>query len=135
MITFETKLSGNLAAALDRFEAKVKQQTLLSGVAKAAEVMRDEVLLNATRGGPTRPDRQSGDLEKSIYRAYVPERSTGERKVYVVGARNSDAFYWRFLEFGSSKMAAQPFLRPSLSKLPAALEAGKQRMAERARGK
>ncbi len=30
------------------------------------------------------------------------------------GAENwDDPFYWRFLEFGTSKMAAQPFLRPA----------------------
>jgi HK97 gp10 family phage protein len=25
-----------------------------------------------------------------------------------------DAFYWRFLEFGTSKMAARPFFRPAI---------------------
>mgnify|MGYP000561918945 CR=1 FL=1 len=30
------------------------------------------------------------------------------------GARNpNDPFYWSFLEFGTSKMAARPFMRPA----------------------
>lgn len=32
-----------------------------------------------------------------------------------------DPFYWRFLEFGTRKMAARPFLRPAADKLPEAL--------------
>lgn len=131
MIDIQVKLGGNIEAALARYEAKIKQQALLAGVAKAAEIVYDEVRLNAARGGAAFPDVQTGTLEKNIYRAYVPERSTDERKVYVVGPRKSAAPHWIFLEFGTSKMAAQPFLRPSTSRIPAALEKGKRRMAER----
>lgn len=132
MIDIEVKLSGDITAALDRYEEKIKQQALLSGVAKAAEVIYNEVLLNAVRGGPSFPDRQSGELEKNIYRAYIPEASTNEKKVYVVGARSrSKAFYWHMLEFGTSKMPAQPFIRPAATHMQRALEQGRERMAER----
>lgn len=132
MINIEVKIDGDLTSALDKYEQRVKQQALLSGVAEAARIIYDEVRLNAVRGGPSFPDRQSGELEKNVYRAYVPEASTAERKVYIVGARSrSKAFYWRFLEMGTSKMAAQPFIRPAAAHLSRALEAGKQRMAER----
>lgn len=132
MIDIQVKLGGDIEAALTRYEARVKQQALLSGVAEAARIIYDEVLLNAVRGGPSFPDRQSGELEKNIYRAYVPDASTDEKKVYIVGARSrSKAFYWSFLEFGTSKMPAQPFIRPAAAHLSRALEAGKQRMAER----
>lgn len=30
------------------------------------------------------------------------------------GGSGGDTYYWRFLEFGTSKMAAQPFLRPAM---------------------
>lgn len=131
MIAVEVKLSGNLAAALDKYEQRIKQQALLSGVAKAAEIVYDEMNLNVERGGPSFPDVVTGTLEKNIYRAYVPERSTGETKVYVVGPRKSAAPHWIFLEYGTSKMAAQPFIRPSASRIPGALEKGKERMAQR----
>ncbi len=131
MINVEVKLSGNLAAALDKYEQRIKQQALLSGVAKAAEIVYEEMRINAAKGGPSAPDVQTGTLEENIYRAYVPERSTGETKVYVVGPRKSAAPHWIFLEFGTSKMPAQPFIRPSASRIPDALERGKDRMAQR----
>ena len=131
MINIEVRFSKDLTAALEKYEKRVKQQALLSGVAKAAEVIYEEVKLNATRGGPQFPDPQSGELEKAVYRAYIPERSTDERKTYVVAARNRGAFYWRFLEFGTSKMPAQPFIRPATAHLNRALDAGKDRMAQR----
>jgi HK97 gp10 family phage protein len=31
------------------------------------------------------------------------------------GNPGGDTFYFRFLEFGTSKMAARPFIRPALS--------------------
>lgn len=38
------------------------------------------------------------------------------------GARSPvDPFYWRFLEFGTAKMAARPFLRPAARQLSIAL--------------
>lgn len=40
------------------------------------------------------------------------------RKLNRVGARYEgpgNVFYWRFLEFGTSKMRAQPFMRPALA--------------------
>lgn len=40
------------------------------------------------------------------------------------GARSpNDPFYWRFLEFGTSKMQASPFLKPASAKQPDALRA------------
>ena len=133
MINIEVRLSGSLTAALDRYESRIKQQALVSAVAKAAEVVYDEMKINAAKGGASFPDVQTGTLEKNIYRAYVPDKSTDERKVYVVGPRKAAAFYWAFLEYGTSKMAAQPFIRPSASRIPDALEQGKERMSERLR--
>lgn len=133
MINIEVKLGGSLEAALDRFEKKIKEKALISGVAQAAEEVYEEMKINAVKGGPQAPDPQTRTLERNIYRAYVPERSTDERKVYVVGPRKSVAFYWKFLEYGTSKMAPQPFIRPTADRVPAALEKGKERMAARLR--
>lgn len=56
---------------------------------------------------------------------------------------NVGAWYWRFVEFGTSKMAARPFLRPAFMQgrfaadkaIRAALFKGVQRQARRVRGK
>ncbi|MGL6245644.1 HK97-gp10 family putative phage morphogenesis protein [Pseudomonas sp.] len=38
------------------------------------------------------------------------------------GAKSaSDPYYWKFVEFGTKKMAAQPFIRPAAEALPEAL--------------
>ena len=41
------------------------------------------------------------------------------------------AYYWRFLEFGTSKLSAKPFLRPAFeAKKDAAVDAIKAKLAE-----
>jgi len=46
--------------------------------------------------------------------------------------RDVDAYYWRFVEFGTAKMAARPFMRPAFeAKKGDALEAIKGRLADR----
>lgn len=47
------------------------------------------------------------------------------------GAKNpNDPYYWRWLEFGTRKMAARPFLRPAASALPKALAIFEARIAK-----
>lgn len=49
----------------------------------------------------------------------VHTRKGGRRGTYAIGGSSSnpggDTFYWRFLEFGTAKMAAQPFMRKALA--------------------
>lgn len=40
-------------------------------------------------------------------------RARGSVATGFTGFESSDAYYWRFLEFGTSKMHAKPFLRPA----------------------
>lgn len=44
------------------------------------------------------------------------------------GITFGDAFYWRFLEYGTSKMAPQPFVRPAMKRIrtPAKDDAGER---------
>lgn len=47
------------------------------------------------------------------------------------GAKNpNDPFYWRFLEFGTRKMAARPFLQRAAERLPDALAVFEARVAK-----
>jgi len=138
MIDIETKLTGDITSALDRYEQRIKQQVLLSGVAAMARVMYDEVKLNASgarKSGPgSPPGRVTGNLAKSIYRAYIPERSTDAVKTYVVTWRKGPAAgdgapHGFLIEFGTSRSPAFPFVRPAIARMNAALEAGKRRMS------
>jgi HK97 gp10 family phage protein len=45
--------------------------------------------------------------------------------------RGQDAWYWRFLEFGTSKLAARPFLRPAFDTMKEkAVEAIRDKLAQ-----
>lgn len=41
------------------------------------------------------------------------QRRAATNKTGLSGFANSDTYYWRFLEFGTTKMGARPFIRPA----------------------
>lgn len=97
----------------------------------AAKPMRD----NAQARAPMATGNLSAQVY--IYRDRNPKASTGATERFVIGVRTArgrrargrlnrrlgrvtqnysqrgDAFYWVFVEFGTAKMRAQPFLRPA----------------------
>lgn len=127
----EARLTDGLDAALARFEQKVQSEVLLSGVAAAANVIYDEVKLNVQ---PPRLGRFTGNLDRSIYRAYSPEKSTATSKVYRISWNRKIAPHGHLIEFGTSRAPAYPFLRPALSRLTEAFKAANDRMKERLEG-
>lgn len=72
----------------------------------------------------------SGKLRKGLKVSGI--RSTSGRKYVLVGIQkgdNSDIFYGKFLEFGTSKMIARPFMGPAYeSKKKEATEVIKQEL-------
>ena len=101
-----------------------------AALAKGARVFRDQAIANAPR--------DTGLLQESIVaRRDSKPQMVGASEAYFVGVRrkarryantkrnrgkgragktyfvDGTAFYWLFLEFGSEKMAARPFLRPA----------------------
>jgi HK97 gp10 family phage protein len=55
---------------------------------------------------------QPGNLRAAIYQAFVESESGKAAATYRISWNKEKAFYGRFLEFGTSQMAARPFLRP-----------------------
>ena len=55
---------------------------------------------------------QPGNLRAAIYQAFVDGESGETAATYRISWNKKKAFYGRFIEFGTSKMAARPFLRP-----------------------
>lgn len=53
------------------------------------------------------------------------------------GITMGDAFYWRFLEYGTSKMAPHPFIRPAMKRIrtPAKKDAGARAISLIQRGR
>ena len=62
---------------------------------------------------PSKFARQAGD--EGVFVGVKPLRgNTDTRRYGKAGAKNpNDPFYWRFLEFGTQKMRARPFLGPA----------------------
>ncbi|KGP44342.1 HK97-gp10 family putative phage morphogenesis protein [Morganella morganii] len=116
-------LSGfaELSRDLELLSRAENTRVLREATKAAADMLRDEV----RQGAP----RRTGKLVRNIVTG--GQRSKGRNEVaagvYVRGTNaagtNSDsemktddprnAFYWRFLENGTSKMAPQPFIRPA----------------------
>lgn len=70
-----------------------------------------------------------GTLRRAIYQAYADKESGQGKARYRISWNKSHAFYGRFVEFGTSKTAAKPFLRPAYDAVRArALQAAKARM-------
>jgi HK97 gp10 family phage protein len=91
-------------------------------------------------------DPRSSGLTEQYGITYRRGKKGRDRKAYHTSARGEkDAFYGRFVEFGTSKSPAQPFLRPAFeakkreaaelfrTKLAAAIAAAAKKM-ERRRG-
>jgi len=135
MVEIETKLKGDLSAGLDGFFDDIKGKILLSGVAAMARVIYNEVKLNTSgvrKGGPGDPPGQvTGTLNKAIYRVYAESDSTDDRKIYRVSVNKRTAPHWHLVEFGTSRMAARPYIRPAFDRVPEAIVIGMRRMRER----
>jgi len=101
---------------------------------KGANVIRDAARNNAKRiddpetreqiwkniavaGGGRKRERQAGGVMMRVgVRGGAKNYRRKEGKYHVGGSSTNpggDTWYWRLLEFGTSKMAAQPFMRPA----------------------
>jgi HK97 gp10 family phage protein len=72
------------------------------------------VNVRPARGAKSRRLQVFTNRKRLVSRAPLVAAHAGAR-------RKTDPFYWRFLEFGTKKMAARPFLSTAASRLPAAL--------------
>jgi HK97 gp10 family phage protein len=93
----------------------------------AAKVFKEEARIRAPVGDDTpSPGRLRDNIitvrgrnnRHGVAESYMVTVRTGRRGKGALGAlaraySNRDAWYWRFVEFGTNKMPAQPFLRPA----------------------
>lgn len=100
---------------LDRMDTVGSEATLRQAAVAGARVVFDEVRLRAPVGNAYErkgTQHEPGTLKRSILIAYDKEDSLeGHLAIYLV-TWSKEAFYGRFVEFGTSKAAAHPFLRP-----------------------
>jgi HK97 gp10 family phage protein len=139
MIGVTDKVEG--LAELDRFLATlpdvIQRRMLSSSLRAAAKPVMEQARENVRRNFGTSA-RYSGVLEQGIVTAKArtglaarmnvkTRKSRGESLSHINGVRKPrgrDPFYGRFLEFGTSKMAAKPWLRPAA--MAKQTEAGRQ---------
>lgn len=146
--TFKIEGLAELGKALRELPERVARNGLRVSVYAGAKVVRDEARARAPKAaqslGPNQPP--PGTLKRSVIMKHIPELSSLTRQTFFVTVRHGkkyrkqgkkgnlsqDAWYWRFVEFGTRKMRARPFLRPSLeAKRREAGQAMKDRLSER----
>ena len=130
---FVVKLEGidDLKRALANATKSIRTKAVRSALRAAGKVIQQAARANAPVLVIPTPYRATGTVKKRItVRASKFSRQAGNEGVYInvrpiagkaqvkkygkAGAKNkNDPFYWRFLEFGTKKMGARPFLRPA----------------------
>jgi len=125
--TFVVENSQALTDSLRALDNIASESVLRQAAVAGARVIFDEVKLRAPVGDAVYERKGSthapGTLKNSIIVAYDKERSVDGKLASYLVTWSKDAFYGRFLEYGTSKMSARPFLRP-------AYEAKKQAAAD-----
>ena len=128
-LDIEVRGLSELKATFDGLPATIQSKLLKGATATAAAVFRVEAVLRAPYyTGPVQAGHPpAGTLKKAIYQTRLTSECTLTREVWKVGIRQGrnatvgakgakvsvDAFYGRFVEFGTVKMAARPFMRPA----------------------
>lgn len=109
----------DLEKRLEQFSDRIARNALRGAVSAGAAIIRSE----ARRLAP----KDTGEMVRDImikrarevkgsglitYHVFV---RTGKKSRMAGKKRNisRDSFYWRFVEFGTSKMSAKPFMRPA----------------------
>lgn len=132
MISVEFDFS-KIAAKLDNL-TKAAEEAARPAAQAGAEVFYQEVKQRVpVSAKPHKSGKKTyspGTLRKAIYQAFADKESGDGKAMYRISWNKSHAFYGRFVEFGTSKMAAKPFLRPAYDAARAkAVKAVQERMA------
>ncbi|MGC7561339.1 HK97-gp10 family putative phage morphogenesis protein [Pasteurella sp. PK-2025] len=131
-VTVKVEGLNQLQKAMQNLGRKTSNRIAVKAMRKGGVIVRDKARQNAPVLKENVPHRRVGTLRKAISTRTKVGRG-GKTNTYIwvkglstkqvlkfkdktgkAGAYNpKDPFYWRFLEFGTSKMPAQPFLRPA----------------------
>lgn len=122
-----------IAAKLDNI-TQAAEKAVRPAAQSGAQVFYDEVKQRVPMSAkPHKSGKKTynpGTLRKAIYQAFADKESGDGKALYRISWNKTHAFYGRFVEFGTSKMAAKPFLRPAYDAARAkALKAVQERMA------
>jgi HK97 gp10 family phage protein len=133
---------------LRQLAPNVARNGLAAAVGAGAAVIRVDAKVRAPyyQGDVAKGQPPPGTLKRSIVQKQIPERSSLFKQVFYVTVRrgkqyraqgkkgnlSQDAYYWPWVEFGTTKMSARPFLRPAFeAQKQAAVMAIKNKLIER----
>lgn len=130
----EVKGLAELKRKFEEIPKALRRRVIRNALSAGARLVRDEAKRNAPvmLSDTKAPYRKPGTVKSAIkVRTSKLDTRAGNVGVFVNvkpanmgqrGAKNPrDPFYWRWLEFGSKKMRARPFLRAGANKLNDAL--------------
>ena len=114
-----------LIKALNQFPIRIQKNVMVGAIRAGSNVVRDE----ARRLAPA----DTGNLKKSIATIRRKgDRNTVQFSVTPSKGGKNNGWHAHFLEFGTSKMSAKPFLRPALdTKQDEVLQVIKEYIAKR----
>jgi HK97 gp10 family phage protein len=127
MINIKARLTGEIDKNLDKFEGELRAQVLRA----AAGAMANFILNQARRYAL--PHVKTGALYNSLYQVYAEDLSDENKQVYRVSWNRTKAPHGHLIEFGTSRAAAYPFIRPAFDHVKEAIEVGKARMRDKMR--
>lgn len=147
-VTVEIEGLKELQAKLLELPQKVAKNALRSAVNAGASVIRKEAKQRAPQytGKVSAGHPPPGTLKRSVISKYIRELSNNFQSTFFVtvrkgkkyrgqgkkGDKSQDAYYAYFVEYGTSKMTAKPFLRPAFeAKKEEALQAMVSKLKER----
>jgi HK97 gp10 family phage protein len=99
---FDSDIEAQLTAYADKVKGTFKEAAF-----KAATVLYDEMHIRVPA-----PVGGTGNLKASLYRYRLKDTSDSE-STFAVGVNVRKAPHWHFLELGTRKQAARPFIRPT----------------------
>lgn len=129
-----------LERRLQAFPDKLAKNMLSGAIRAGAVVIQKEARGRVPVGtedhylgkGSKRMHILPGNLRKNIKVRLEPRKSRDVPITYWVYVSNKTAWYWRFVEFGTSKMSSRPFMRPAFDvQKQKALEAIRSYLAAR----
>ena len=118
--------NSQLMKALSKLPKNIQNNVMVGATRAAANVVRDEARI--------RVPKKTKDLAKSIVSIKRRAETRNQVKFSVTPSKGKNKAGWRahFIEFGTSKMSAKPFLRPAFeSSENKSLDAAKDYIAKR----
>lgn len=125
MIDVKMDLS-SINVSLDKFAEKVNKSAVRVGAQAAAQVFHDQAKANVEPSGKGHWFHgtsfkktgqkywfESGTLRNSIYQKFSEDNSRPGHATYHVAWNHKKCPYGFMVEFGTSRAAAKPFLRPA----------------------